>query len=222
MAAHILVVEDDENIAHMIEATLAIGGYTSNTCMDGLSAVSEITSGIYDLVLLDVMLPKMDGFQVFERKGNNSTPVIFLTAMGDVPNKVKGLRMGAEDYIVKPFEAVELLARIEVVLRRTHQDSSTIKYLDIIIEPDKHEVTLRGVAIVLTPKEFDLLVFFASNIDIALTRERLLSAVWGYSFSGESRTVDTHVQQLRKKLDLYDSLVTIPRLGYRLESQKVT
>ena len=220
MAAHILIVEDDENIARMIEAALTIGGYTSKICGDGLQAVGEISSGQYDLVLLDVMLPKMDGFTVFENKGDNDTPVIFLTAMGDVPNKVKGLRMGAEDYIVKPFEAVELLARIEVALRRTHKENSTLVYQNIIIEADKHEVTLNNVPVTLTPKEFDLLVFFASNIDIALTREQLLSQVWGYSFGGETRTVDTHVQQLRKKLNLHDCLITIPRLGYRLESQR--
>ena len=221
MPAHILIVEDDENIAHMIEAALTIGGYTSKVSIDGASAVTEILSGAYDLVLLDVMLPKLDGFQVFESKGENSTPVIFLTAMADVPSKVKGLRMGAEDYIVKPFEAVELLARIEVVLRRTHQEETTYAYQNIVVEVEKHEVTLDGEPIVLTPKEFDLLVFFIKNIDIALTRERLLSAVWGYSFSGETRTVDTHVQQIRKKLNLHDSLLTIPRLGYRLESQKI-
>jgi len=219
--AHILIVEDDENIAHMIEAALTIGDYTSKICSDGNSAVYEILSGAYDLVLLDVMLPKMDGFQVFESKGENTTPVIFLTAMSDVPSKVKGLRMGAEDYIVKPFEAVELLARIEVVLRRTRQEDTTLTYQNIIVEIDKHEVTLDGEPVVLTPKEFDLLAFFIKNIDIALTRERLLSAVWGYSYIGETRTVDTHVQQIRKKLRLHDSLLTIPRLGYRLESQKI-
>ncbi|MDR3037308.1 MAG: response regulator transcription factor [Coriobacteriales bacterium] len=220
MSAHILIVEDDENIAHMIEAALTIGSYTSRVVSDGASAVTEILTGNYDLILLDIMLPKMDGFTVFERKGDNATPVIFLTAMGDVPNKVKGLRMGAEDYIVKPFEAVELLARIEVVLRRTRSEDTVLVYQDVTVEVGKHEVTLKGKPVVLTPKEFDLLAFFIKNVDIALTRERLLSAVWGYSFSGETRTVDTHVQQLRKKLGLADALLTIPRLGYRLESQR--
>jgi DNA-binding response OmpR family regulator len=222
MTAHILIVEDDENIAHMIEAALTIGNYTSKVCGDGVTAISEIQSGEYNLVLLDIMLPKLDGFQVFANKGDNPTPVIFLTAMGDVPSKVKGLRMGAEDYIVKPFEAVELLARIEVVLRRTHHEENvTLSHQNITVEVDKHEVTLDGTPVILTPKEFDLLVFFIRNTDIALTRERLLSAVWGYSFGGETRTVDTHVQQLRKKLRLHDSLLTIPRLGYRLESQRL-
>ncbi|MDR2492802.1 MAG: response regulator transcription factor [Coriobacteriales bacterium] len=220
MAGHILIVEDDENIAHMIAATLDIGGYTSEVSADGDLALSALASGSYDLVLLDIMLPKLDGFSVFERKGTNNTPVIFLTAMGDVPTKVKGLRMGAEDYIVKPFEAVELLARIEVVLRRTQNGNTPLSYQNITVEVDKHLVLRNSRPVTLTPKEFDLLAFFIRNVDIALTRERLLSAVWGYDFAGETRTVDTHVQQLRKKLDLHDSLVTIPRLGYRLESQR--
>jgi DNA-binding response OmpR family regulator len=218
MSARILIVEDDENIAHMIEATLSIGGYTSEVCSDGESALSAILNNNYDLILLDVMLPKLDGFGVFERKGNKSTPVIFLTAMGDVPSKVKGLRMGAEDYMVKPFEAVELLARIEVVLRRTQSGEKTLSYRNIAVDVNRHQVLLSERQVTLTPKEFDLLVFFIRNIDIALTRERLLSAVWGYGYVGETRTVDTHIQQLRKKLDLHDALVTIPRLGYRLES----
>jgi DNA-binding response OmpR family regulator len=220
MAAHILIVEDDENIAHMIEAALAIGGYTSEVAADGEAALNAILKNTYDLVLLDIMLPKMDGFTVFERKGSINVPVIFLTAMGDVPSKVKGLRMGAEDYIVKPFEAVELLARIEVVLRRTQPNLLTLSYRDITVDLDGHQVTKAGRPITLTPKEFDLLAFFIQNVDIALTRERLLSVVWGYGFAGETRTVDTHIQQLRKKLDLHDALVTIPRLGYRLEGSR--
>ncbi|MDR2197105.1 MAG: response regulator transcription factor [Coriobacteriales bacterium] len=217
MPAHILIVEDDENIAHMIEATLTIGGYTSEVRADGESALTAILNRDYDLILLDIMLPKIDGFTLFERKGNKPTPVIFLTAMGDVPSKVKGLRMGAEDYIVKPFEAVELLARIEVVLRRTQAGEATLTYRNITVDVSRHHVLADGREVALTPKEFDLLAFFIRNVDIALTRERLLSAVWGYSYVGETRTVDTHIQQLRKKLDLHEALVTIPRLGYRLE-----
>ena len=219
MSAHILIVEDDENIAHMIEATLTIGGYTSAVCNDGASALTEIQAGAYDLILLDVMLPKLDGFQVFERRGKSQTPIIFLTAMGDLQSKVKGLRMGAEDYIVKPFEAVELLARVEVILRRTQPQETTITYQNVIIEVEKHLVTLNGEVVVLTPKEFDLLLFFIRNIDIALTRERILEAVWNHAFGVETRTVDTHVQQIRKKLNLHETLRTLPRLGYRLESR---
>jgi DNA-binding response OmpR family regulator len=218
MTAHILIVEDDENISHMIEATLSIGGYTSEVAADGEVALNAILNNSYDLVLLDIMLPKLDGFTVFERKGNKEVPVIFLTAMGDIPSKVKGLKMGAEDYIVKPFEAVELLARIEVVLRRNLPSLPLLTYQNITVDLEGHLVTVDGKVIVLTPKEFDLLAFFIKNIDIALTRERLLTVVWGYGYIGETRTVDTHVQQLRKKLSLHDNLITIPRLGYRLES----
>ena len=176
--ARILIVEDDENITKMIEAALSIVGHTYVSCADGGTAVDMILYGSYDLVLLDIMLPGADGFSVMEQVRHKETPVIFLTALQDVSDKVKGLRLGAEDYIVKPFEAVELLARIEVVLRRAH------------------------------------------NIDIALTRERLLASVWGYRFEGESRTVDIHVQQLRRKMGLKGRLITIPKLGYRLENRR--
>ena len=219
MSKHILIVEDDESIARMIEAALQVGGYTSQVCIDGAEALATIQIRTFDLILLDVMLPKLDGFDVLERMDQNDTPVIFLTAVDDVPNKVRGLRMGAEDYIVKPFEAMELLARIEVVLRRTHRgNAAALTYRDITIDIERHSVDQDDALVQLTPKEFDLLVFFVQNVDIALTRERLLSAVWGYDFAGETRTIDTHVQQLRKKLSLHDALVTIPRLGYRLET----
>jgi len=220
VSAHILIVEDDENIAHMIEATLAMGHYTSEIASDGSEAIAAMHVCSFDLILLDVMLPGKDGFEVFGEQGlgtPDAPPVIFLTAMDDVPSKVRGLRMGAEDYIVKPFESVELLARIEVVLRRSQPQHPALKYGAINIDPSRHLVTLRGKKVSLTPKEFDLLIFFVNNIDIALTRERLLSAVWGYDYFGETRTVDTHIQKLRRKLDLSDDLVTIPRLGYRLE-----
>jgi DNA-binding response OmpR family regulator len=221
MPAHILIVEDDETIARLIEATLSIGGYSFELAVDGDAALLALYNRPFDLVLLDIMLPGKDGFTVFSERGSLAvnTPVIFLTAMGDVPSKVKGLRMGAEDYIVKPFEAVELLARIEVVLRRSQPQQEVLRHADIVVDSERHLVTNNGVKVDLTPKEFDLLSFFITNTDIALTRERLLSAVWGYDYYGDTRTVDTHVQQLRKKLDLAGDLVTIQRLGYRLEGR---
>lgn len=216
---NILIVEDDPNIAKSIEVTVSIVGYGCEIRSDGKSAVEAVKSGSFDLVLLDVMLPEMDGFEVLGNIKNSGVPVIFLTALGDVSDKIKGLRLGAEDYIVKPFEAMELLARIEVVLRRFDKSSKELKYLDIEINIDKHTVLKSGKPVDLTPKEFSLLVFFVQNIDIAISRERLLSAVWGYEFAGESRTVDIHVQQIRKKLGLREHLRTIPKLGYRLEGQ---
>ena len=217
--AEILIVEDDENIARMIEATLSMVGYRCDGCADGSEAVRRILEGSYDLILLDVMLPGMDGFEILTKIKNKGTPVIFLTALQDVGDKVKGLRLGAEDYIVKPFEAVELLARIEVVLRRTNAGRQQLAYDGILVDLQKHVVTKNGERGPLTPKEFDVLVFFMQNVDIAITRERLMAAIWGYEFEGESRTVDIHVQQVRRKLNLKGKLVTIPKLGYCLESR---
>ena len=217
--AEILIVEDDENIARMIEATLSMVGYRCDGCEDGSEAVRRILEGSYDLILLDVMLPGMDGFEILTKIKNKGTPVVFLTALQDVGDKVKGLRLGAEDYIVKPFEAVELLARIEVVLRRTNAGRQQLAYDGILVDLQKHVVTKNGERVPLTPKEFDVLVFFMQNVDIAITRERLMAAIWGYEFEGESRTVDIHVQQVRRKLDLKGKLVTIPKLGYCLESR---
>ena len=214
----ILIVEDDENIAKMIMATVSIVGYEAEICDDGAAAVSRILNGNYDLVLLDVMLPGIDGFEIMERISGSEVPVIFLTALMDVADKVKGLRLGAEDYIVKPFEAVELLARIEVVLRRTKKGQDKLKYGNIEVDINGHTVMQKKQPVSLTPKEFELLVFFIQNQDIALSRERLLTAIWGYEFCGETRTVDIHVQQLRAKLGLKNNLVTLPKLGYRLNS----
>jgi DNA-binding response OmpR family regulator len=216
---HILIVEDEANIARMIQTTLEIGGYSSEICTDGEAAVRRILAGGLDLILLDVMLPKLDGFGVLERVGQAPAPVIFLTAMGEVSDKVRGLRMGANDYIVKPFEAMELLVRIEVALRGSKRNTPTVlNFRDITVDVERHQISRAGKPAQLTPKEFDLLVFLIRNVDIALTRERLLAVVWGYDIVGETRTVDAHIQQLRKKLDLQDVLVTIPKLGYRLES----
>lgn len=222
MAIRILIVEDDEHIGQMLQASLSIVHYESDLCGNGDEALDLLLSGRYDLALLDVMLPGMDGFDIMKQAQNSTTPVIFLTARQDVADKVKGLRLGAEDYIVKPFETVELLARIEVVLRRAHRAQDILTYRDIVVDLEKHTVKKKGEPIALTPKEFDVLAFFIQHQDIALTRERLLAAVWGYEFAGESRTVDIHVQQVRRKMGLKNRLITIPKLGYRLESENAT
>ncbi len=215
--ASILIVEDEENIARMIEATLALGGHTGRWCADGAKAVEVIENGQFDLVLLDVMLPGLDGFSVMGQLQCRDVPVIFLSAMQQVEDKVRGLRLGAEDYISKPFEPLELLARIEVVLRRRGRGRNVLEYGDIRQELDSHTVTLRGEPVALSPKEFELLRVFLQNQNLALSREKLLSIVWGYEYAGESRTVDIHVQRLRQKLGLAEQLVTLPRIGYRLE-----
>lgn len=217
---NILIIEDDENIAKVIKATLQMVNYDSFCCYDGKSGMAEAVKGGYDVILLDIMLPEMNGFEVMERIKGCGTPVIFLTAMQDVTDKVHGLRLGAEDYIVKPFEALELLARIDVVLRRSNKAQNILTYEDIVVDISRHTATQNGDVIQLTPKEFDVLVYFLQHTDIAITKECLLSNVWGYEFAGESRTVDIHVQQLRRKLNLKDKLITIPKLGYRLDTQE--
>lgn len=216
----ICIVEDDRHISQMIEATLTMMDYECVCCADGNEAVARILSESFDLILLDIMLPELDGFGVLEKVKSRGIPVIFLTAMGSVTDKVKGLRLGAEDYIVKPFEAMELLARIEVVLRRYHKEQpSALWYDEIEVDQQRHIVLKDGEEIALTPKQFDVLVFLMKHVDLAVSREQLLSSVWGYEFEGESRTVDIHVQQVRKKLGLQGRLVTISKLGYRLESR---
>ena len=215
--AHILIVEDEEHIAQMIEATLSLGGYSCEICSDGAQAVERIFAGGFDLVLLDVMLPGLDGFSVMERVASQGTPVIFLSAMQQVADKVRGLHLGAEDYIAKPFEALELLARVEVALRCRGKGREVLEYRGICQDLSSHTVTLNGKPVALSPKEFELLRVFLQNQDLALSRDKLLSLVWGYDFAGETRTVDIHVQRLRQKLGLSGKLVTLPRIGYRLE-----
>ena len=217
----LLLVDDEPDLLKMVTDILKDAGFeTVLTAASVKEAVMVAKQEKPDLMILDVMLPDGDGFSLMEQlRTFTDVPVIFLTALQDVTDKVKGLRLGAEDYIVKPFEAVELLARIEVVLRRSHKGRVQIVYDDITIDMDRHLVTKAGEPVALTPKEFSLLAFFMENVDVAVTRERLLAAVWGYEFQGESRTVDIHVQQLRKKLDLSRRLITIPKLGYRLESR---
>lgn len=214
----ILIVEDDENIAKMIRAATTIGGYSSEICADGTEALERINTGKYDLILLDVMLPGLDGFQIMAER-TVKTPTIFITAKQEVCDRVSGLKLGAEDYIVKPFETVELLARIEVVLRRYHKNDHLLRYRDITISIEEHSCQRKGELVNLTPKEFDLMVFFIRHQDVAISRSQLLSAIWGFYFEGESRTVDIHIQQLRKKLELKNYLVTIPKLGYRLNKE---
>ena len=216
----ILIVEDDPNIAKLIEATVAIGGYQGTVCDNGKEAFDKMENQKYDLVLLDVMLPDMSGFEIMKNRTNTETPVIFITAKQELTDKVRGLRLGAEDYIVKPFEAMELLARIEVILRRVKKSENTYRYGEISVNVEEHTCKWNGQEVYLTPKEFEVLIFFMQHKDVAISRERLLTAVWGYEYEGATRTIDIHIQQLRKKLNLKDKLVTIPKLGYRLESIK--
>ena len=215
----ILVIEDEPKTGDYLLRGLAESGFTVSLARNGRDGLHMASHEAPDLIVLDVMLPGMDGFAVLEHIRGESceTPVIFLTALGAVADKVKGLRGGAEDYIVKPFEPVELLARIEVVLRRAGKSEMHLRYGDIQVDIEKHTALKNGVPVALTPKEFDVLVFFMRNQDVAITREQLLSNIWGFDFTGESRSVDIHVQQVRRKMGLQGKLITIPKLGYRLE-----
>lgn len=218
--AKILIVEDDPHISRLVQASLQLAGHEAICCMRGDDAMGLISREEYDLILLDVMLPGMDGFEMMEHLQGLSTPVIFLTAREDVTDRVRGLRLGAEDYILKPFEPVELLARVDVVLRRVGRDKTQLRYEDIVLSLDERVARKGGHKVQLTPKEFDLLALLIRSVDIALSRDKILSVVWGYTYEGETRTVDIHIQQLRKKMDLKDRIRTVNRIGYRLESQE--
>ncbi len=218
--AKILIVEDDPHISRLVQASLQLAGHDAFRCMRGDEAMERLSREEYDLILLDVMLPGMDGFEMMEHLREGRTPVIFLTAREDVTDRVRGLRLGAEDYIIKPFEPVELLARVDVVLRRVGRDKTQLRYDDITLSLDERVARKAGKKVALTPKEFDLLALLIRNVDIALSRDKILAVVWGYTYEGETRTVDIHIQQLRKKLGLKEHIKTVNRIGYRLESHE--
>ena len=195
----IFVIEDDEAINRLLCMNLSIAGYEPVPAKDGKEALERIQNGErFDLALLDVMLPGIDGFQLMEPLKAHGIPVIYLTAKNDLQSKLTGLTSGAEDYIVKPFEVMELLVRMEKVLAR-HGSAGTITFSDLTIHVDERTVIKGNEPIILKPLEFDLLLFFIRNRNIALTRERILTEVWGMNFYGERRTIDIHVSQLRKK-----------------------
>ena len=214
----ILVVEDDESIHKVIVKNLTAAGYAVLSCFDGEQAAKTIAQDEdFDLALLDVMLPGIDGFELLGFLRHADIPVIFLTAKNDVASKVRGLRDGADDYIVKPFEVLELLVRMEKVLERAGKLRQVLEVGPLTINLLERSVRQNGEEILLKPMEFDLLVMLAKNKNIALSRERLLHGVWGVDYQGETRTVDVHIAQIRKKLGLGEQIKTISKLGYRLE-----
>lgn len=214
----ILIVEDEVAIAKMISINLTVAGYDTNMFHDGAEAEQAMeVDHSYDLALLDVMIPGKDGFELLEVMKKYDIPVIFLTAKDDVSSKIQGLKGGAEDYIVKPFEMLELLVRIEKVLERTNKLSNVIKVLNLEINFEEHSVRVDGKEVALKPMEFELLAVLAKNKNIAISRENLLRMVWGVDYVGETRTVDVHIGQLRKKLGLSEQIKTVSKLGYRLE-----
>jgi DNA-binding response OmpR family regulator len=216
----ILVIEDDASISELLCMNLNVAGYDAIPVLDGLQAAEMLEKedcGDIALALVDVMLPGKDGFALMEDLRKTQIPVIYLTAKDDVISKVHGLKAGAEDYIVKPFEVLELLVRIEKVLQRTGRGREKIQIRDVVIDLKEHSVTKNGERISLKPMEYELLVTLAKSRNVAFSREELLNRLWGTDYVGETRTVDVHIGQLRKKLDFYEVIRTISKTGYRLE-----
>lgn len=216
--AKILIVEDDTAISNLLRMVLTDEGYQCVCAFDGEEAADIIEKQpVFDLVLLDVMLPKINGFELYEYMNANELPVIFLTAKTDVSDKVKGIRLGAEDYMTKPFEVAELFARVERVLRRYNKTMKYLFFKDLKIDIEARTVTRNTEQIALTAKEFDLFVLFLRNKNKALYRSSIYTQVWGDYYDGDSRTVDLHVQRMRKKLGLEEVIVPVYKIGYKLE-----
>lgn len=215
----LLIVEDERMIADFIGCGLAEANFEYDCAYDGLSAADMIDQNRYDLILLDVMLPGVEGFELMRYIAPLGIPVIFLTAKADVDDRVTGLRLGADDYIVKPFEMIELLARIDTVLRRYGKGSVELSLGDVTINTRTRVVTKSGAVIELRVREYDLAVFLLRNRDLPLFRETIYERVWGGEFTGDTRTVDIHIRRPRQKLGWEDRLVTINRVGYKLNSK---
>ena len=213
----ILIVEDDKYIAKSIGINRDMSGYDYTILSDGLCAANHLKNDhSYDLALLDIMLPGLNGFALMEHMQKYNIPALYLTAKTDVPSRIKGLKGGAEDYIIKPFEMLELLVRIEKILDRTGKLGKILRYRDITIDTEKRTVTKCGEVVALQPLEFDLFAMLVRFKNCTLSRERLLNEIWGIEYLGV-RTVDTHIAMLRKKLGLESGIVAVTKIGYRLE-----
>ena len=213
----ILIVEDEKPISKLIEMSLTSAGYACTCVYDGMAAADLLEEHRYDLVLLDIMLPGASGYELMDYIRPMDIPVIFLTAKTSVADRVKGLRLGADDYLGKPFEIIELLARVESVLRRYHKTEEVLEAGDLVIDVVSRVVKKNGEVVNLTQKEFDLLVMFVQNRNIALFREKIYEHVWESEYTGDSRTVDLHVQRLRRKVGWEDKIKPVYKVGYRLE-----
>lgn len=213
----ILIVDDEKPICDLIDINLTAAGYHCKAVQDGLQAIELIEREDFDLVLLDIMLPGADGYDIMEYIRPLKVPVIFITARHEVKDRVKGLRLGAEDYLVKPFDVVELVARVEVVLRRFNKTQRLLQAGDVVVDVEARKVTRAGRQVVLTNKEYGLLVLFIQNKNVALFKETLYEKVWGDEYISDSRTLELHVQRLRKKMGWENNLVAVYKVGYRLE-----
>ena len=214
----ILIVEDEIAISDLIKIELETKGYKCEVANDGEMASNYIENKNYDLILLDIMIPKIDGYELLEYvKQMLDTPIIFITAKNQIEDKIKGLNLGADDYITKPFEIRELIARIEAVLRRYNKGNEIQRIDDVEINIISRIVKKNGKEVSLTPKEFNLLILLVQNKNFALYRETIFEKVWGEELEFETRTLDLHIQRLRKKLGLKDRIKTVYKIGYMLE-----
>ncbi len=219
MRIKILIVDDEKPICDLMEMNLQAAGYDCKAVQDGLEAIRLIEQEKFDLILLDIMLPGADGYDIMEYIRPLKIPVIFVTAKHEVKDRVKGLKLGAEDYLVKPFDVVELMARVEVVLRRFEKTATVLTAGDVTVDLESRKVTKAGLPVELTNKEYGLLVLFMQNKNIALFKENLYERVWEDEYLANSRTVEIHVQRLRKKVGWEKCLVAVYKVGYRLECQ---
>lgn len=214
--ADILIVEDELSINELIRRNLALTGHRCVQAFDGDEAIALLGEKKFDLIILDIMLPGADGYEVFDQA--HGIPVIFLTAKSELSDKLRGLTKGADDYITKPFQMLELAARVEAVLRRTKKAEQYFELDHVRLDFGRRLIFVDGEPADCTPKEYELFEALVINRNIALSRERLLDLVWGYDFEGGTRTVDVHIQRLRSKLGLERQIVTVYKLGYRLEA----
>lgn len=222
----ILIIEDERPINNLIRSTLTADGYSCDCAFDGKEGADLIEQRQYDLILLDLMLPEISGYDLLEyirSLGNMRAiqiPVIIISAMGQVQDRIRGLHLGADDYLCKPFQIGELAARVEAVLRRTGHTNEKIQIGDVVISPVSRQVWKSGAPVELTVKEFDLLSELARHKNVVLSREKLYETVWQEEYTGETRTLDSHIQKLRKKLGWNGQIKTVFRIGYRLEDKE--
>ncbi len=217
----LIIVEDDKGISDTIALNLRYVGYDFKVFENGNDAAAYLEEDhAFDLALLDIMLPGIDGFELFSHMERYNIPVIYMTAKTDSESEVRGLRDGAEDYIVKPFEVVTLLVRIEKVLERTGRLNRVYRFHDIVVDTGNRALTKRGETIELPPLEFDVFAILIKNKNRTVSRERILNEVWGEDYFGDTRTVDVRVANIRKKLGLGEEIRTISKVGYRLEERK--
>ncbi|HJB42137.1 MAG TPA: response regulator transcription factor [Candidatus Gemmiger avicola] len=214
----ILIVEDEATIARLMEVSLLRAGYDCTVANDGLTAADLIAENDFDIALLDIMLPGLDGYELLDYLRPLGTPVIFITAKTATKDRVRGLQLGADDYLVKPFEVEELLARVGAVLRRTGRGGQTLQAFDVTLDVVGRRVTQNGRPVELTPREFGLLEQLMRNRGAALYREALYERVWGGEMA-DTRTLDLHIQRLRKKLGWQEQIETVYRVGYRLRKE---